>query len=81
MLRKFGLAFLAAVVAYPIGALAGGWLTSIFMKGDNPDLAGLMAGTFMFGPALACLAFIGMIVIKREERSDSSRHKLPRTPD
>ena len=63
MLKRLGVAVLWAVVAYIIGAVAGGFLVMQFSGNmhDRSMEAGMTA-MFFFGPAAAVLAFFVSLI-------------------
>jgi hypothetical protein len=57
-MRRLGLCFLAAIAGYVVGGFGGGWLVSMFSRSSDRTVEAAMTGAFVYGPAVACLAFI-----------------------
>jgi hypothetical protein len=68
MLRRLGLSFLAATVGYLVGGFGGGWLVSTFSSSSDRSVEAAMTGAFVYGPAVACLAFIVTLFITGRSR-------------
>ena len=67
MARRIGLSFLAAIGGYLLGAFGGGWLVSVFSTNQDRSVEAAMTGAFFFGPVVASIAFI--VVLVRTGRS------------
>jgi hypothetical protein len=68
MLKRLGFSFLAAVAGYLIGAFGGGWLVTIFSSSTDRSTEAAMTGAFVYGPAVACAAFIVTLIITGRSR-------------
>jgi hypothetical protein len=68
MLRRIALSFLAAVAGYLVGAFGGGWLVSTFSSSSDRSVEAAMTGAFVYGPALACAAFIITLLLTGRAR-------------
>jgi hypothetical protein len=59
MLRSLAFAFAWALAGYLIGAFGAGWLmTKLSSNMHDRSTEAAMTGAFVFGPALALIAFI-----------------------
>lgn len=58
MMRRLGVSFLAAIAGYVVGGFGGGWLVNTYSHSSDRSVEAAMAGAFVYGPAVACLAFI-----------------------
>jgi hypothetical protein len=66
MVRRLGIAFVVALVAYIGGAVAGGWLvSSVTSNTHDASLEGVMTGAFVIGPLLSLIAFVITFVSTR----------------
>jgi uncharacterized membrane protein YeaQ/YmgE (transglycosylase-associated protein family) len=68
MLKRLGLSFLAAIAGYLVGAFVGGWLVSTFSASSDRSVEAAMTGAFVYGPVVACAAFIVALVITGRSR-------------
>jgi len=68
MLKRIGLSFLAAVAGYLVGAFGGGWLVSTFSGASDRTTEAAMTGAFVYGPAVACVAFVVTLVVTGRSR-------------
>jgi hypothetical protein len=68
MLRRVGFSFLAAVAGYVVGAFGGGWLVSTFSSSSDRSVEAAMTGAFVYGPAVACAAFIVIFILAGRSR-------------
>jgi hypothetical protein len=68
MLRRIGLSLLAGIAGYIIGGFGGGWLVSTFSGSADRSTEAAMTGAFVYGPALACAAFIATLVFTGRSR-------------
>lgn len=71
MLRRIGIGFLFAIVAYVIGAFGGGYFVSLLSSNQHDkEMEAAMTGAFVFGPLAAIVGFvIGFVRSKRKEIS------------
>jgi uncharacterized membrane protein YeaQ/YmgE (transglycosylase-associated protein family) len=59
MLRSLAFGFAWALAGYLIGAFVGGWLvTKLSSNVHDRSTEAAMTGAFVYGPALALIAFI-----------------------
>ena len=59
MLRSLAFGFAWALAGYLIGAFGGGWLVTKFSSNAHDrGTEAAMTGAFVYGPALALIAFI-----------------------
>ena len=59
MLRSLAFGFAWALAGYLIGAFGGGWLVTRFSSNmHDRSTEAAMTGAFVYGPALALIAFI-----------------------
>jgi ABC-type antimicrobial peptide transport system permease subunit len=59
MLRSLAFAFACGLAGYLIGAFSGGWLmTKLSSNMHDRSTEAAMTGAFVYGPALALIAFI-----------------------
>ena len=59
MLRSLAFAFAWGLAGYLIGAFGGGWLTTkLSSNAHDRSTEAAMTGAFVYGPALALIAFI-----------------------
>jgi uncharacterized membrane protein YeaQ/YmgE (transglycosylase-associated protein family) len=59
MLRSLAFGFAWALAGYLIGAFVGGWLvTKLSSNMHDRSTEAAMTGAFVYGPALALIAFI-----------------------
>ena len=58
----------AAVAGYLVGAFGGGWLVSMFSSASDRSTEAAMTGAFVYGPAVACAAFLGTLVVTGRSR-------------
>jgi uncharacterized membrane protein YeaQ/YmgE (transglycosylase-associated protein family) len=68
MLKRIGLSFLAAIAGYLVGAFGGGWLVSTFSSSSDRSVEAAMTGAFVYGPVVACVAFIVTIIVTGRSR-------------
>jgi hypothetical protein len=68
MLRRVGISLLAAVAGYVVGAFGGGWLVSTFSSSSDRSVEAAMTGAFVYGPAVACAAFIVTFILAGRSR-------------
>jgi len=68
VLKRVGLSFLAAIAGFLVGAFGGGWLVSTFSTSSDRSVEAAMTGAFVYGPAVACVAFIVTLLITGRSR-------------
>ncbi|MEO8881463.1 MAG: hypothetical protein ABI446_13800 [Gemmatimonadaceae bacterium] len=68
MLKRIGISFLAAIAGYLIGAFGGGWLVGTFSGSSDRSTEAAMTGAFVYGPAVACAAFVVALVLTGRQR-------------
>ena len=67
-LGRIGLSFLAAIGGYAIGGFGGGWLVSELSRSADRSVEAAMTGAFVYGPVVACLAFIVTFIFTGRSR-------------
>jgi hypothetical protein len=65
---RIGLSFLAALGGYAVGGFGGGWLVSELSSSADRSVEAAMTGAFVYGPAVACLAFIVTFIFTGRSR-------------
>ena len=68
MLKRIGLSLLAAIAGYVVGGFGGSWLVSTFSSSSDRSVEAAMTGAFVYGPAMACAAFIVTLVLTGRSR-------------
>lgn len=65
-MKRFGIAVLWGLGGYLVGAFGGGLLVSAFSSNTHDrSVEAAMTGAFFFGPALAIVAFVAVLVWRR----------------
>jgi Na+/proline symporter len=71
MLRRILFGLLFAIAGYLVGAFGGGYLVHLFSSNQHDrEMEAAMTGAFVFGPALAAVAFlVGVMVTKPRSKA------------